>query len=121
MDYLNTKLFMKNPTKSSLRRKGFRYDVECSTKEYDCFTYNFPIDYYHKIPVVMCRIRIYLDNGETNVDVINCGDGSLYPAWYLREDRLYNYQKEYLTKIDKKIREELIKLGLILEYSSSGK
>lgn len=112
MDYLNTNLFMKNPTKSSLRRKGFRYDMECSTKEYDCFTYSFPADYYNKTPVLICRLRVYLDDGETNIDVINCGDGSIYPAWYMRDDRLYSCQQEYLSKIDKRIDKELNKLGI---------
>lgn len=112
MGNLNKKIFMKNPTKSSLRRKGFRYDMECSTKDYDCFTYNFPVDYYNSTPVVMCRIRVYLDNGEINLDVINCGNGSLYPAWYLREDRMYDHQKEYLEKIDIRIKEELCKLEI---------
>lgn len=112
MGKINKKLHMKNYTKSALRRKGFRYDLECSTKEYDCFTYNFPVDNYNNTPIVMCRIRVYLDNGEVNLDVINCGNGSLYPAWYLREDRLYSYQKEYLQKIDLKIKNELRKLEI---------
>ena len=104
---------MKNPTKSSLRRKGFRYDMECSTKEYDCFTYSFPVDYYNKTPVIVCKIRVYLDNGEVNLDVFNCGDSSMFPAWYQRNSRLFDCQREYVSKIDQKIGKELDKLGVV--------
>lgn len=112
MDCLKTKYLMKDATKSILRQKGFRYDVECSTKEYDCFTYSFPVDYYKKAPVLICRLRVYTDTGEVDMDVLNYGDGNIYPAWYQRNSRLYSSHKRYIAKIDNRINKEMKKLHI---------
>lgn len=119
MDLLKTKYFMKNPTKSTLKKKGFRYDLECSTKEYDCFTYSFPVDYYNKTPVLVCKVRVYMDNGEVDIDVINCGDGSIYPAWYQRNSRIFQSHKNYIEKIDNTINDELNKLHIKKDRSGN--
>lgn len=117
MDYINTRYYMVNPTKSILNKKGFRYDLECSTKDCDCFAYSFPVDYYNKTPILFCKLRVYMDNGEVTIDVYD-KTGNIYPAWYQKGNRIYFTHKNYITKLDNIIRKELIKLCIETKENS---
>lgn len=111
MDCINSKYYIKNLTKSSLKKKGFRYDAKASTKDCECYSYEFPVDTYKNTPVIMCRIRTFLDNGDVTIDVFD-RFGSMLPEWYQRDNKQFECSKEYVSKIDRKIRKKLKILGI---------
>lgn len=111
----NIKYFMKNPEKSNLKKIGFRYDAKSSTNDYQCYSYKFVVDWYKNTPVLICKLSVFLDNGECRIDLYNM-DGSIYPAWY-QSDNKFDYQKEYLLEIDKKIRDKIKKIGITKSVS----
>lgn len=100
---------MKNPEKTYLKKIGFRYDTKSSTNEYQCYSYKFVVDWYKNAPVLICKLRVFLDNGECRIDLYNM-DGSIYPAWY--QNNMFGHQKEYLFEINKKIKNEIKKFGI---------
>ncbi len=105
MEVIGNKYYMKNPIKLSLKKIGFRYDTKCSTKDYECYIYEFPVSFYKKTPVIMCRMRVYMNNGDVTVDVHN-GFG-LLPAWYQKNNHQFSCYQEYISKIDKHISNKL--------------
>lgn len=107
---VGNKYYINNPSKKLLKKNGFRYDVRCSTKDCECYIYEFPVEFYKKTPVITCRIRVYIDNGDVTVDVHN-GFG-LVPAWYQKDNSQFEHHKNHLSKIDRKIIKKLNVIGV---------
>ena len=118
MEIINNKYFMQNPTVGNLRKMGFRYNPMKSCYEYKCYEYKFTIDDYIGKPSLICVFRTYLDVidsvnvSETTIDLYNI-DFSAFAAWYQKDNPMYDYAKDYLININKKIQKEMDKLGII--------
>lgn len=107
----NAKYFMKDYTISNLKKLGFRYDAKSSTNDYRCYTFNFVVDEYNDKPTLICKLRTYLDNGETTVDLYN-SDNTIFSAWYQQDNKSYTYQQEYLKKIKEIISKQISLFGI---------
>lgn len=95
------KYYIKNPSTKLLKKNGFRYDTKCSTKDCECYIQEFPVALYKKTPVIICQIRVYMDNGDVTVDVRN--NFGLLPEWYQKENLLFAHYKSQILKINKRI------------------
>lgn len=104
------KYYINNPSKKFLKKNGFRYDTKCSTKECECYIYDFPVIFYKKTPAITCQIRVYMDNGDATIDVRN-GFG-LLPEWYQKENIQFLHYKDQIIKIDKQILCKLNHIGI---------
>lgn len=108
---VGNRFYINNPIKSTLKKRGFRYDTKCSTKDCECYIYEFPVIFYKKTPVITCCIRVYMDNGEVTIDIHN-GFG-LIPAWYQKDNPQFTCHRKYISKIDRQIVDKLNIFGVL--------
>lgn len=107
------KYYINDPSIKSLKKNGFRYDTNCSTKECECYIHEFPVVFYRKSPVIICQIRVYMDNGDVTVDVRN--NFGLLPAWYQNKNPQFTHYKNQILKINKQILCKLKRIGVQLK------
>ncbi len=102
---------IKNATKQNLFSLGFHYYSPNKRGDSDIYTYRFPVHKYKKYTTIECEITTECISGKTLLNFYDKATNTMYYPFY--EINTYQYSKEFLESMDKIVKKELRKLGII--------
>lgn len=105
---IKDKYKLANHSKEDLKNLGFYYSSFLSDSEVQIYTYRFSVLKYKNKTVLECELAIDTTHGDVKINVYDMNHNLYTPFYYIE---CGNYD-ELLTKINKKIKSELTKLGI---------
>ena len=99
---------LNNHSKEDLKSLGFYYSSLLSDSELQIYTYKFPVLKYKNKTVLECELSIDTTYGEVKINVYDMKHELYIPFYHIE---CGNYD-EILSKINKKIKSKLTKLGI---------